>query len=85
MLKTVRILAVPAVGWSAGRFYVSYIPWFRPENSKKGRGVESAGPLLNIIGLLDYATLPGPEALERENQILKSQNISSAKISVTLK
>jgi hypothetical protein len=77
MLETVGVFAIPAVGRPAGRFNISDFPGLRAEDAKKRGGIESACPLLYVVRLLDHAPLACPVALERKNQILKSQSLPS--------
>ncbi len=76
MLQPVGVLAVAAVGRAAGRLHVGDVPRLGAEDAQEGGGIEGAGPLLGIIGLLDHAPLLGPVALQGENQILKCHETS---------
>ena len=43
------------------------------KDPQEGGGVEGAGPLFGVIGLLDDAPLSGPVSLQGKNEILKGQ------------
>src|SRR6185369_3644635 len=71
--KAVGVLAVAAVGWAAARLDVSRAPRIRPKRAKNRRGMKGPRPHLHVIGLQDYAALPAPIAVKREDQVLEAQ------------
>jgi hypothetical protein len=64
MLEPVGVLPVTAVGWPPGGLYVGHIPGLGAQGAQKGRRVEGAGADLEVIGLLEDATLVGPVLVE---------------------
>ncbi len=71
VLQADRVLAVAAGGRATARLYVRGAPRLRADGAQEGRGVEGAGAHLHVIGLEDYAALPGPVALQCEDEILE--------------
>jgi hypothetical protein len=71
VLHAVWIFAVAAVRRSTTRLRVGRTPGLRTERSQKGGGMEGAGPHLQVIGLLDYASIVGPKPVECEDKFLE--------------
>jgi hypothetical protein len=67
VLEPVGVFPVSPVGGSSRWLHVGHVPGFRAERSQKGRRVERAGPDLEVIGLLEDATLVGPVFVEGKN------------------
>ena len=67
MLEPVGVLAVAAVGGPAGGLDVGHVPGLGPQGAQKGRRVEGAGADLEVVGLLEDATLVGPVFVEGKN------------------
>jgi hypothetical protein len=76
VLQAIGILAVAAVGGAAGGFDVGDVPGLGAEHPQEGGGVEGAGPLLHVVGLLDDAALFGPIVLQGKDQVLKGHDAS---------
>ena len=75
VLEPVGVFAVAAVGGAAGGFHIGHVPRFGAKNPEKGGGIEGAGPLFGVIGLLDDASLLGPVSLQGEDKVLKGQRM----------
>ncbi len=71
MLQAVGVLAVTTVSRPAGGLDVGGFPWFRPQGTEQGGGVESPGPDLHIVRLLDDTTLFSPEPVQLHDDVLK--------------
>ena len=71
MLEPVGIFTIAPVSGASGWLDVRHVPRFRPENTEKSSGIERAGTLFRIIGLLDDAALFCPLALQGEDKNLK--------------
>ncbi len=78
VLEPVRIFAVAAVRGSPGGFHIGHIPGFGSQGPEKGGRVEGAGAHLEVVGLLDDASLGGPVPFEGKDQFLKG-HISSCR------
>ena len=71
MLKSIRVLSVASVGRPPAGLYIRGAPWLRPQDPKKGCGVESPGDHFQIVWLVNDTSLISPEAVQRKQQILK--------------
>ena len=71
VLQPVRVLAVAPVLGPARGLHIGGVPGLRPERAQRRRRVEGAGAHLHVVGLQDHAALLGPEALQRQDQVLE--------------
>jgi len=71
MLQSIRVLSVSSVGGPPAGLYIRGAPWLRPQDPKKGCGVEGPGAHFQIVRLVNDTSLIGPEAVQRKQQILK--------------
>ena len=76
VLEPVRVFAVAAVRGSPGGLHIGHVPGFRSQGPQKGGRVEGAGAHLDVVGLLDDASLGGPVPFEGKDQFLKGHNSS---------
>ena len=77
VLHPVRVLAVPAVGRAAGRLDIGRGPGLGSENAEKGRRMEGPRADLDIVRLVNDASLRRPVILQRQYNFLKCQVIAS--------
>ncbi len=61
---------------AAGGLHIGRPPRLRSQGPEEGCRVEGAGAHLEVVGLLDHASLRGPVALEGKDQFLKGHNSS---------
>ena len=76
VLQAVGVFAVATVRGPPGRFHIGNLPGFRSQGPQKGGRVEGSGAHLDVVGLLDHASLRGPVPFEGEDQFLKGHNSS---------
>src|SRR5215472_13572884 len=70
LVKTIGVVAVTAVSWSARRLYVSDFVRLRPQHAQEGLWRHGAGADLRVVGLLEDASPLRPELLEAKDQFL---------------
>jgi len=61
--KTIWIVTISTVRWTATRLHVSNLPWLRTQSTKKRRRMHSSSADFHIVGLLNNATILCPELL----------------------
>ena len=71
LIQPVRIIAITAIGRTAGRFDVCDVPWFRSQRTQERRRIHCTCPFFYIIRFLDDAALGGPKFLQSEAHFLK--------------
>src|SRR5262245_64982633 len=71
MLQPVRIFAIAPILWTPRRLHIGRLPRPRAQRPQSGRRMKSASSHFEIIRLQDQATLPGPELLQAQDQILE--------------
>ena len=76
LVQAVRVVAVAAVGRTAGRFYVGDVPRFGTERPQKRSRIHGACPFFYIIGFVNDAALGGPKFFQSRNHILKIHSFS---------
>ena len=73
-----RIVAVTPIDRPSRRLAVRDPPGLGTEHAKEGVGVHRPRADLDVVGLLQHATLLAPEALNRKQQVLERHERSSA-------
>ena len=73
--EAVRVLAESPVVGPPGGLHVGHLPALRSEHPQERLGVRGARSDLEVERLLDEAPAGGPEARERQDQILKGHGL----------
>ena len=71
--ETVGIFAVAAVGGAAAGLDVDHAIRLGTEDAEECFRMHRAGANFDVVGLLEYAALVGPEFFELEDEILKRE------------
>ena len=77
MLHPIGIFTVAAVGRPPARLRIGGAPRLRSERPEKRRGVKGPRPHFEVIGLVNHATLIGPESMEGEDEFLEGHEQSN--------
>jgi hypothetical protein len=77
VLHAVRILAVSSICRAPAWLRISCLPGLRTKGPEERGWMKRAGPHLQIIGLMNNATLVCPVSMQCENEILEGHEQSS--------
>jgi hypothetical protein len=76
VLEPVGVFSIAAIRRPPRRFDIGHLPRLRTQDPEEGSGIERPCPNLQIIGLLDDASLICPESLQRKDQFLEIHSFS---------
>jgi len=76
VLEPIGVLSIAAIRRPARRFDIGNLPRLRAQDPEEGSRIERPCPNLQIIGLLDDASLICPESFQRKDQFLEIHSFS---------